>query len=199
MSKRTAAILLVAALVGLGGWALAQSDPRSGPPKKAEGEPGAVRYAVSGSGAKAILVDVTTGKTWQLRESADGRTAAWLPLTRIDDPQQAAKWQAEQDGLRREPGQRAGAGGGDARGAAAPGEEEGYHVLPLRHARADGLTKVLQQLAAGKEGSSARVVADERTNSLVLRGSRRQVEAAMNLARELDLPGAGGQGEQKKP
>jgi hypothetical protein len=106
MSKRTAAALLVVALVGLGGWVLAQ--PGAPGPQKAEAQPG--RYAVSGSGDKAVLLDTATGKTWQLRDSADGRTPTWLPLSRIDDPKEAAKWWAEQEDLRRAL-ERRGAGG----------------------------------------------------------------------------------------
>lgn len=44
-------------------------------------------YSVSGSGESAILLDTVSGKTWVLRHEA-----AWVPLSKIDDPQEAQKY-----------------------------------------------------------------------------------------------------------
>ena len=58
------------------------------------GENGSI-YTVATAGATSILCESRTGRTWSLRPSAD-RTlpAVWLPIERIDDPNEATKWHA---------------------------------------------------------------------------------------------------------
>src|SRR4051812_28068445 len=82
MSKRYAIALFAAVGVGVGGWALAQPGPAN--PRKAD--PDGARFAVTPAGSGAVMVESTTGRTWVLHQSADGRRAAWLPADRIDDP-----------------------------------------------------------------------------------------------------------------
>jgi len=57
-------------------------------------ERGAVgRYAVAEGDDCTLLVDTMTGKTWFLCPAASGHPAdaAWLPIRRIDDPDEAAR------------------------------------------------------------------------------------------------------------
>jgi hypothetical protein len=97
MSRRLPLALLVAA-AGLVGWAFAQ--PRPAPAER--GETPAGRYAVSPVGRTAVMVETATGKTWLLHETVDSRRFAWLPVPRIDDPDEAQKWLAMEESLRRD-------------------------------------------------------------------------------------------------
>ena len=125
MSKRLFAAAVAAALVGLGGWALAQQaqQNQSGLPATGGGAspPAAVQVAPPGPGViaqpggrpapgaapgrfavvrlerdGAVLVDTATGKTWELQRSRDGR-AAWVPLRRLDSDKDVRTWQQERD------------------------------------------------------------------------------------------------------
>jgi len=69
---------------------------------------GASTYTVSANGNASILVNSRTGRTWLWRNSADrNEPAVWLPITRIDTAEEAAKWKAAEN----ERGNRGGGGG----------------------------------------------------------------------------------------
>lgn len=69
-------------------------------------------------------------------------------------------------------------------------------VIPLRHANASEVARTLGMLAAppapGMQASSTRLVADTRTNSVLLSGSRADRLRLRTLAAHLDTPLAGG-------
>lgn len=48
-------------------------------------------YQVSG-GDSAVLVQTSSGKTWALVATPDGKHHAWMPITRVDTNAEAAKW-----------------------------------------------------------------------------------------------------------
>ncbi len=60
------------------------------------------RFAVSPAGSTAVMVETATGKTWLLHHSADGSTSVWLPAERIDESDEARKWLARQEIIKRE-------------------------------------------------------------------------------------------------
>ena len=88
MSPRILVPLLAAGLLFLGGWLLAQ------PPGSARDQAEATsdHFAVSPAGDSAIMLDTKSGKTWLLRQSADGVHMVWLPTERIDRPDLAQQW-----------------------------------------------------------------------------------------------------------
>ena len=63
-----------------------------------------------------------------------------------------------------------------------------FQVVHLKSATASDLAKTLQSVF-GNKGVLV-IVADQRTNTLVLRGSQKHIEEVMLLVRELDIPGA---------
>lgn len=75
-------------------------------------------------------------------------------------------------------------------------------VIPLRHARASEIARTLLALesgaaqAAAGQGSASKVLADERTNSLLLSGDRAQRLRARSLIVHLDTPLDGGEATQ---
>ncbi len=75
-------------------------------------------------------------------------------------------------------------------------------VIPLRHARASEIARTLLALeqggapAAAGQGSASKVLADERTNSLLLSGDRAQRLRARSLIVHLDTPLDGGESTQ---
>lgn len=75
-------------------------------------------------------------------------------------------------------------------------------VIPLRHARASEIARTLLALeqggaqAAGGQASASKVLADERTNSLLLSGDRAQRLRARSLIVHLDTPLDGGEATQ---
>ena len=89
-------ILIVAAVWMLGRPGTASSAE----PGAAASRPG--RFAVASSGEATVLVDTAAGKTWLLVRPAGGKPldAAWLPIRRIDDRDEAAKWMAVQEAKR---------------------------------------------------------------------------------------------------
>jgi hypothetical protein len=85
-------MVLAAALVGVGGWALGQQAQQ---PEPRKAEAGAFHVAPAGDGA--VLVETATGRTWLLNRSVDGLRTAWLPIERIDTPEKARTWWIEQE------------------------------------------------------------------------------------------------------
>lgn len=75
-------------------------------------------------------------------------------------------------------------------------------VIPLRHARASEIARTLLALesgaaqAAAGQASASKVLADERTNSLLLSGDRAQRLRARSLIVHLDTPLDGGEATQ---
>lgn len=89
MSRRYAVGIIVTALLALGGLALAQQErPAAAGAPAAGGE----RFAVSGSGDSAVLLETATGKTWTLHRSAIDGNSVWLPATRLDSLQDIERW-----------------------------------------------------------------------------------------------------------
>ena len=84
MSKRVAVCFALCLLIAVGGWAGAQPGP--GEAKKAEA--GSERYIVTGMGSSAILLETTSGKTWSYQMSLHAQTGVWLPVKRLDTPEE---------------------------------------------------------------------------------------------------------------
>lgn len=108
MSKVLTPVALIAVGLGVGGWLLAQQPATPGGqpggpgagigkgPMGPQGQPGnppppaTARFAVSGGGEGAMMVETQTGKSWVLHRGPGG-VFAWLPIRRIDSEQDAAK------------------------------------------------------------------------------------------------------------
>jgi hypothetical protein len=73
--------------------------------------------------------------------------------------------------------------------AAGTTEEAQVRILMLKHAQAPELAKVLMQLLA-RGGYPAALVPEPRTNALIIRGSKKDIEGIEELAMRLDIPGA---------
>jgi hypothetical protein len=118
MSSRYLAVAFAVALLGAGGWALAQQDvpppPQPPvipiiPPNPAPPPPGLPpapamvprpgRYAVVQAGKSALLVDTATGRTWELERGSSG--AAWVPVRRLDSDKDVRDWQKAANGTGR--------------------------------------------------------------------------------------------------
>src|SRR5436190_15403532 len=91
--------------VACGAYALAQQGGPQPPPPPAPGNVGAPAnvaagpgsFSVSAAGDSAVLLEAKSGRTWLLVRSSDRtRPAAWLPIERLDQPEQAAEWDAAQ-------------------------------------------------------------------------------------------------------
>jgi len=72
-----------------------------------------------------------------------------------------------------------------------------YELFRLKHAQASEARDVLDNLFTGNQGDGpptlgpkALVIADSRTNALIVRASPRDMEEIRNLVKELDLPGS---------
>jgi len=96
MTRRNVFIALVVGVFALGGWAWAQTRVQGPPPAVSGGGP----FAVSPVGQSAILVDASSGKTWELTHSVDGQ-AVWLPGKRIDSEKEAEEWRHHERDLRK--------------------------------------------------------------------------------------------------
>lgn len=99
MLQRSAVTIIAFVFVGLCGWAFAQQEPQVAPKIT---DPAGGRYAVSPIGTTAVMVESTSGKTWLLHHSADGSTAMWLPVERVDDPDKAQEWLKREEANKRE-------------------------------------------------------------------------------------------------
>jgi hypothetical protein len=54
------------------------------------------QFSVVASGENVILIDQREGRTWLLAHSPAGGTPAWVPIQRIDSPEEAQHWREEQ-------------------------------------------------------------------------------------------------------
>lgn len=95
MSHRYVIGVLVVALLGLGGWALAQPDR----PAAKDAAPASGPFTVSPAGDSAVLLETRSGKTWVLQRSVQG-DSVWLPARRIDSEEDALRWTAQQEDLK---------------------------------------------------------------------------------------------------
>lgn len=101
MSRFATLWSIVVLVAACGAYALAQQGGQQPPPPPpapgnvAAGPPGS--FSVSAAGDSAVLLDGRSGRTWLLVRSSD-RThpAVWLPIERLDQPEQAAEWDAAQ-------------------------------------------------------------------------------------------------------
>jgi general secretion pathway protein D len=80
------------------------------------------------------------------------------------------------------------------------GEDEPYDLIPLKNASATELVRTINQLntggaAGGEAGVSLKVVADERTNSVLISGERSMRLRTKALVLNLDTPRVGGNGD----
>ncbi len=73
--------------------------------------------------------------------------------------------------------------------AAGTTEELQVRILMLKHAQAPDLAKTLSQLFA-QRGLPPTLVAEPRTNALIVRGTKKEIEGVEELAQRLDIPGA---------
>ena len=54
-------------------------------------------YNVSSVANSAVLVDTATSRTWLLKNSVDpNENSVWIPITRLDDEKEVARWRAEE-------------------------------------------------------------------------------------------------------
>jgi hypothetical protein len=74
----------------------AVAAPARGAPPKGVGAPG--RYAVALSGERGLLVDTATGRTWELRRGAGGRSV-WAPVRRLGSGRDFQQWLDRQKAL----------------------------------------------------------------------------------------------------
>jgi len=93
MKRHHVMIAVVVGLLAMGGWGWAQQRnqphvPVQPPtPVTFTGGP----FAVSPVGQSAILVETSSGKTWEMTRSAEGQVV-WLPCKRIDSEKEAEEW-----------------------------------------------------------------------------------------------------------
>ncbi|MGB0952808.1 MAG: secretin N-terminal domain-containing protein [Planctomycetota bacterium] len=64
-------------------------------------------------------------------------------------------------------------------------EELVVHIVALKYGRANQITGMVQQLLA-RRGTELRLVSDERTNSVIVSGTLKEVEASKALILALD-------------
>lgn len=57
------------------------------------------QFSVVASGENVILLDQRDGRTWLLAHSPGGGTPAWVPIQRIESPEEAQHWREEQHTL----------------------------------------------------------------------------------------------------
>ena len=73
---------------------------------------------------------------------------------------------------------------------------DGVEVVPLEHASALDVVRIAQGLESGSEAEDftkrARVIADERTNSVILRGDPESRSTLRSMIQRMDVPGQGG-------
>jgi hypothetical protein len=96
MSHRYVIGILVAGLLAVGGWALAQQERPSAKAPAPERGP----YVVSPAGQSAVLLDTKSGKTWVLTQSME-RQSIWLPARRIDSEDEARDWQQREEQIKK--------------------------------------------------------------------------------------------------
>ena len=101
MSHRYVIGILVAGLLAVGGWALAQQERPGAKAPAPDGGP----YVVSPAGQSAVLLDTKSGKTWALTHSVEGQSI-WLPAKRIDSEDEARDWQQREEQLKKVLGER---------------------------------------------------------------------------------------------
>jgi hypothetical protein len=92
MSYRYVVAVLVVALLGLGGWTLAQQDR----PAAKETAPASGQFIVTPAGDTAVLLDTKSGNTWVLQRSGQG-DPVWLLARRIDSVNEVRRWTDEQE------------------------------------------------------------------------------------------------------
>jgi len=84
-------VAIVAIVAVSSAYALAQQGGE--PPAASANLP--ATFSVSPAGDSAVLLDGRSGRTWLLIRSIDRtQPAVWLPVERLDQPEQAAKWDA---------------------------------------------------------------------------------------------------------
>jgi hypothetical protein len=98
MTRRNVIVALVVVILALGGWAWAQRI--QGPQGPQAPLLGGGPFAVSQVGQSAILLDTSSGKTWELTHSTDGQ-AVWIPGKRIDSEKEAEEWRHHERDLRK--------------------------------------------------------------------------------------------------
>ncbi|HLW68875.1 MAG TPA: hypothetical protein VKS79_26425 [Gemmataceae bacterium] len=96
MTRRNVVVALVVVITVFGGWAWAQQRIQLNPPNSFGGP-----FAVSQVAQSAILVDTSSGKTWELAHSVDGQ-AVWLPGKRIDSEKEAEEWRQHEKKMRQQ-------------------------------------------------------------------------------------------------
>src|SRR5690606_32981353 len=87
MSRKLASIVAIAAVCAAG--------VRSADAQRPQGRE-RQQYSVVASEETFILVDQRSGQTWLLAQPPAGGTPAWVPIQRIDNPEEAEHWREEQ-------------------------------------------------------------------------------------------------------
>ena len=85
--------IIVFALVGLlliAGGSLAQ--PVKDSPAPGRYQVVSFKAAISALGDMSLLVDTWSGKTWKLGVPTGSSETAWIPISRLDTPEQLKDW-----------------------------------------------------------------------------------------------------------
>ena len=86
--SRTLAIALIAAAV-IGTVSVTAQEQREN--RRERGH-----YAVTAGEEIVVMVEQNTGRTWYLAHSEDNDSPVWLPIDRIDNPDEAHEWRHDQ-------------------------------------------------------------------------------------------------------
>ena len=87
MSRKLASIVTLAAVCAVGVRSVDAQRPQSNTRQQ---------YSVVASEETFVLIDQRSGQTWLLAHSPAGGTPAWVPIRRIESPEEAEKWRDEQ-------------------------------------------------------------------------------------------------------
>jgi general secretion pathway protein D len=73
-----------------------------------------------------------------------------------------------------------------------PGVSQEIHVIPVQHASAQDLAQKLNDILQEKAGAKRKIIADERTNKLLVVASGSSLQAVLDLLHQLDVPSGDG-------
>ncbi len=116
MDRRYVIGFVAAAVLAVGGWALAQQDqaasksaagqkaaPQTTPGQMAGGQIAAAQsgtFVLFAAGDTTILLNTNSGKTWALQRSVEGEVV-WLPGKRLDSEEDVMRWKEREEHIKR--------------------------------------------------------------------------------------------------
>jgi hypothetical protein len=127
----------------------------------------------------------TLGQPGSKSQAAQKQEITRLEQRVADLQDQLAKLHKEVEDLR-VAGRPPGAAPGGPAGAVAPPVKLEFAIYALKRANAAEMAKVLQQFFQGPDGNEMRIVPDRRTNTVLVRGSRQQLEMVEAIVARLD-------------